>query len=197
MLHLIYDTETTGLPINYGAHVHEVDNWPRLVQLAFVVVNDEWEMLTSHNYIVKPKGFEIPDEAAKIHGITQELAEEEGVNILFPLRELAMCQEICDVQVGHNVNFDRKVLGAEYIRNDMEGAYDYAKDLLPRICTMFKSTKLCGLKNSRGGAKWPTLQELHNHLFDEDFDDAHNAGSDVMATLACYKKLVGMGEICP
>jgi DNA polymerase-3 subunit epsilon len=197
MLHLIYDTETTGLPIDYKAHVHEVDNWPRLVQLAFLVVNDEWETLTMRNYIIKPDGFNIPEEAADIHGITTAIAESTGVEIWIPLRELALAQELCGVQVGHNINFDRKVLGAEFIRNDMEGAYDYAKDLLPRICTMFKTTKLCGLKNSRGGAKWPTLQELHVHLFDYEFSGTHDAMVDVHATLACYKKLVGMGEICP
>jgi DNA polymerase-3 subunit epsilon len=198
MLHLIYDTETTGLPIDYKAHVHEVDNWPRLVQLAFLVVNDEWETLTMRNYIIKPHDFVIPDEAAEIHGVDHVTALKEGVDILVPLRELAIVQELCGVQVGHNINFDRKVLGAEFIRNDMEDAYDYAKDLLPRICTMFKTTKLCGLKqNGSNRAKWPTLVDLHKHLFLTDFEGAHNAMTDVFATLACYKKLVEMGEICP
>jgi DNA polymerase III epsilon subunit-like protein len=198
MLHLIYDTETTGLPIDYKAHVHEVDNWPRLVQLAFLVCNDEWETLTMRNYIIKPWGFTIPDEAAEIHGIDQVTALKEGVDILVPLRELAIVQEMCDVQVGHNINFDRKVLGAEFIRNDLEAAYDYAKDMLPRICTMFKTTKLCGLKQPDSNRpKWPSLQDLHLHLFGETFEGAHDAMADVLATLACYKELVQIGEICP
>jgi DNA polymerase III epsilon subunit-like protein len=196
MLHLIYDTETTGLPISYKAHVHEVDNWPRLVQLAFMVCNDEWETLTTRNYIIKPVGFEIPEESADIHGITTAIANSTGVDILVPLREMAIVQELVDVQVGHNINFDRKVLGAEFIRNDMEHVYEYAKDDLPRICTMFKTTKLCGLKTGNR-PKWPTLQELHFHLFGENFKGAHDAMEDVLATRACYKQLVGTGEICP
>jgi DNA polymerase III epsilon subunit-like protein len=196
MLHLIYDTETTGLPIDYKAHVHEVDNWPRLVQLAFMVCNDHWETLTVRNYIIKPDGFEIPDEAAEIHGINQARALEEGVDILVPLREMAIVQELVDVQVGHNINFDRKVLGAEFIRNDMEGAYYQAKDVLPRICTMFKTTKLVGLKLGNR-PKWPKLEELYSFLFNEPLDGAHDAMVDVMATRACYKRLVGTGEICP
>jgi DNA polymerase III epsilon subunit-like protein len=196
MLHLIYDTETTGLPIDYKAHVHDVDNWPRLVQLAFMVCNDHWETLTTRNYIIKPVGFEISDEVAEIHGVSQERALEEGVDILVPLRELAITQELVDVQVGHNINFDRKVLGAEFIRNDMEEAYDYAKDMLPRICTMFKTTKLVGLKLGNR-PKWPKLEELYSFLFNEPLNDAHDAMVDVMATRACYKRLVGTGEICP
>jgi DNA polymerase-3 subunit epsilon len=198
MLHLIYDTETTGLPIDYKAHVHEVDNWPRLVQLAFVVCNDEWETLTMRNYIIKPDGFEIPEEAADIHGITTQIAESTGVDIEIPLREMAIAQELCGVQVGHNLNFDRKVLGAEFIRNDMDGAYDYSKCLLPRICTMFKTTKLVGLKQEGSNrVKWPTLEELYSFLFNEPMEGAHDAMVDVMATHACYKRLVETGEICP
>ena len=32
-----FDTETTGLPKEYDAPYTDIDNWPRLVQLAWIV----------------------------------------------------------------------------------------------------------------------------------------------------------------
>jgi DNA polymerase III epsilon subunit-like protein len=198
MLHLIYDTETNGLPLTYSAHVHEVDNWPRLVQLGWVIIDSEFNVITSRNHIIKPDGWDIPVSTSKIHGISTLRALEEGVDIRIPLVEFHIAQEMCQVAAGHNINFDRKVLGAEFIRADMEHGYQYGKLSLPKICTMFKTVKLCGLPQPTGrGMKWPTLTELHNHLFDEDFENAHDAMADVMATRRCYAELVNMGHIEP
>ena len=203
MIHLIYDTETNGLPIDYKAHVHKVDNWPRVVQLAWMLVDDsDWRTLTARNRIIKP-GFdvlnncnewEIPADCAELHGITTERAINEGDDIRIALVEFAVAQNIADVQVGHNVNFDRKNVGAEFIRADMEDAYEFAKNM-QRYCTMFKSTKLCGLRNKRGGLKWPTLQELHFTLFLDEFGGAHDALADVMATRLCYRELLARGVV--
>jgi DNA polymerase III epsilon subunit-like protein len=193
MLHLIYDTETTGLPIDYKAHVHDVDNWPRLVQLAWAVVDDDFKTLTSRNYIINPHGlFDIPVEASSIHGITDERANDEGIDIILPLVEFQLAQELCNVQVGHNVNFDRKVIGAEFIRADMEEAYERGKSM-DRVCTMFKTIKFCGLKNKNGGPKFPTLQELHTRIFGEGFEGAHDAMVDINATIRCYSELKSGG----
>ena len=35
-----FDTETTGLPINLNAPVSYLNNWPRLVQLAWQVYDE-------------------------------------------------------------------------------------------------------------------------------------------------------------
>ena len=202
MIHLIYDTETNGLPIDYNAHVHEVDNWPRVVQLAWMLVDDEFETLTFRNHIIKPvfdvlnncNEWEIPADYAEIHGITTERAINEGIDIRIALAEFSVAQNVAGVQVGHNVNFDRKIVGAEFIRADMEDAYEFAKNM-QRYCAMFKSAKLCGYRNKRGGLKWPTLQELHFTLFLDEFDGSHNALADVQATGKCYQELIKRGVI--
>jgi hypothetical protein len=36
IMYLFFDTETTGLPKNYKAPVTDLNNWPRLVQLAWL-----------------------------------------------------------------------------------------------------------------------------------------------------------------
>ena len=73
-MYLFFDTETTGIPKNYKAPVSDIKNWPRLVQIAWLVTDKSGNEVKSAEYIIKPNGFSIPDDAAKIHGITNELA---------------------------------------------------------------------------------------------------------------------------
>lgn len=69
-MYLFFDTETTGLPKRWNAPVTDLENWPRLVQLAWIMYDDRGNMLESRDVIVKPEGFTIPPEASRVHGIT-------------------------------------------------------------------------------------------------------------------------------
>ena len=37
---LFFDTETTGLPKKYDAPASNVDNWPRLIQLSWIICDE-------------------------------------------------------------------------------------------------------------------------------------------------------------
>ena len=39
-MYLFFDTETTGLPKNWKAPITDLENWPRLVQLAWLVYDN-------------------------------------------------------------------------------------------------------------------------------------------------------------
>jgi DNA polymerase-3 subunit alpha len=80
-MYLVFDTETTGLPKNYQAPLDDFSNWPRLVQLAWNLYDAEGNKWESYSYIIKPNGFIIPPESTKIHRISQEKAEIEGVDL--------------------------------------------------------------------------------------------------------------------
>jgi len=69
-MYIIFDTETTGLPRNYNAPMEDLDNWPRLVQLAWQLHDAKGNLLANNNYIVRPEGFTIPYNAEKVHGIS-------------------------------------------------------------------------------------------------------------------------------
>ena len=56
-MYLIFDTETTGLPLRKNAPIEEVDNWPRLVQIAWQVHDAVGNLKSQGNKIVKPDGF--------------------------------------------------------------------------------------------------------------------------------------------
>ncbi len=190
---LIYDTETTGLPKNYNAPLTDSDNWPRLVQLAWQLHDAKGKLLSRGNSIVRPDGFTIPFQSAKIHGITTERAEKEGL----PLREVieAFHKDLGSATyiMGHNIEFDVNIVGAELHR--LGQSFEVLTDIAS-IDSKEEATAFCAIPGGRGGKfKWPTLTELYTKLFKKGFGDAHDAAYDVDATARCFFELCKLGVI--
>lgn len=183
-MYLFFDTETTGLPRDWNAPVSDLDNWPRLVQLAWLVYDERGMRKASRSAIVKPQGFRIPADAAQIHGITTARATSEGVELARVLTEFGSVIERSRVLVAHNISFDEKVVAAEFVRTHIRSR------LLDttRFCTMTTTTEFCAIP-SRRGFKWPTLSELHHRLFASVPDGAHAADTDVQACARCFFEL--------
>ena len=59
-MYLFFDTETTGIPRNYKASVSDLKNWPRLVQIAWLLSEEDGNEVSSAEYIVKSKGVWFP-----------------------------------------------------------------------------------------------------------------------------------------
>lgn len=189
-MNLFFDTETTGVPKNYRAPASDTANWPRLVQLAWLLTDDKGAEVNHGELIVKPEGFAIPAEASRIHGITTERAREEGVELKTAVDAILADIRKARVLIAHNVQFDEKILGAELHRL----GYENHVEAKPRRCTMHSSTDYCRLPGPYG-YKWPKLQELHQKLFNEAFDGAHRALTDVRACARCYFELVRLGVL--
>ncbi|MBU2573963.1 MAG: 3'-5' exonuclease [Elusimicrobia bacterium] len=189
-MYLFFDTETTGLPGNWRAPVTDLDNWPRLVQLAYLFSDGNGDKISGGDFIIKPVGFTIPAEAARIHGISTERAEKEGEDLQVVLRDFQAVIGRAKYLVAHNMSFDEKIVGAEFLRNKM-------RDSLPakrKICTMQSATDYCALPGPYG-YKWPKLSELHHKLFQKGFKETHNAAEDVSATIKCFWELKRLGII--
>lgn len=181
---LFFDTETTGLPKCWNAPVTDTDNWPRMVQLAWITCDLSGNILEQRNAIVKPEGFKIPYEASMLHGITTQIATEQGESLEQILDEFSKQIDKATALIGHNVRFDECIVGAEFERmRMMTGLF-----LKPKYCTMQSSTNYCKLPGKKG-FKSPRLSELHQILFGEGFDNAHNALADVEATARCFWRL--------
>ena len=183
-MYLFFDTETTGLPKKWKAPLSDLDNWPRMVQIAWIVFNENGDRIDSKNYIVKPENFEIPVESSDIHGITTERAVAEGDDLTYVLAVFSDYMNRADKLVAHNMSFDEKIVGAEFLRKNIKNKL-FSKE---RICTMMSSKEFCAIPGSFG-MKWPTLSELHKKLFGKDFENAHDAYSDITATADCFWKL--------
>ncbi len=189
-MYLFFDTETTGLPLNWKAPVSDLNNWPRLVQIAWQQYDDSGNMITEQDYIIKPEGFSIPAEAAQVHGISTEQAEKEGVALDKVLEEFSGLIGTSDYLVAHNMSFDEKIIGAEFLRKKIESRLFESE----KICTMKSSTQYCQIPGNYG-YKWPKLSELHMKLFDTDFDEAHDARVDITACAKCFWELKRRGVI--
>ena len=183
-MYLIFDTETTGLPHNKTAPITDLENWPRLVQIAWQLHNEKGNLLSQQNYLVKPDGFDIPFKAEQVHGISTKRALEEGQDLNQVLELLLKDLSRTSLVVGHNIEFDINIIGAEFIRRKFD------PDLLLKLSkldTGLSSTDFCQLSGGLGGKlKMPTLLELHKKLFNKDFGDAHDASYDVAATARCF-----------
>ncbi len=187
-MYIIFDTETTGLPKRWNAPVTDTDNWPRCIQIAWQLHDDLGNLLEAKDYLVKPDGFNIPYDAEQIHGISTELAEEQGVDLQFVLDEFNEALGKAKFVVGQNVGFDNNIMGCEFHRLGVES--DLLNKKVLDTCTE-TTASLCQIPGGRGGKfKLPTLTELHKHLFGEGFGEAHNATADVEATTRCFFELI-------
>ena len=69
LMYLIFDTETTGLPRNFKAPISDVENWPRVVQIAWQLHDDEGRLIEHNDFLIQPDGYNIPYGSEQIHGI--------------------------------------------------------------------------------------------------------------------------------
>ena len=191
-MYLIFDTETTGLPKRWDAPITDTDNWPRCIQIAWQLHDAMGNCVESQDYLVQPEGFNIPYDAEKIHGISTELAQEQGIPLDEVLVKFNEALGKTKFVVGQNVKFDLNIMGAEFVRGDVVNQLQE----LPVLDTCTEHTAgLCQIPGGRYGKfKLPTLSELHEHLFNVGFAEAHNATADVEATTRCFFELLRLGE---
>ncbi len=202
--YLFIDTETTGLPVDFNAPSEDLDNWPRMVQLSYLITDSMGNILDDFNYIISPDNYTIPKESTKIHGISTQYAKKEGVELKLALYNFYRAAAKASVIIGHNVEFDKKVIEAEFIRcfgfdayandeevifiNDTDSVQYSDFDDIRTLCTMHATVNLCKIPG-KSDFKYPSLKELYKFLFGIDYDNAHNAFSDVYATYSCFWKL--------
>lgn len=184
---LIFDTETTGKAQNYNAAVTDINNWPRMVQLAWQIHNNDGVLVSNKDYIIRPDGYDIPYNTTKIHGITTQMAKDLGKALHEVLEEINKDLAHCSLLVGHNIQFDLGVLGCEFHRAGIETSLLNIKT----SDTMLDSIQFCKIPTGREGVyKYPKLSELFEKLFNYPFDEAHNAAADVNSTAQSFFELV-------
>jgi len=194
-MYLIFDTETTGLPKRWDAPLSDSDNWPRCIQIAWQIHDAKGNLITHKDYLVQPDDFTIPFDSEQIHGISTALATSEGTPLATVLSEFEEVFQEVSFVVGHNVSFDRNIMGAEFIRAGFADPLD--EKAIIDTCTE-ETAQLCQLPGGRGGKfKLPTLGELYHFLFQESFEEAHNATADVEATSRAFLELMRQEKLNP
>lgn len=182
---LIFDTETNGLLSNNQADTSGL-KWPRLVSLAYILVDRNNKILHQHDSIIWPEDFKIKKSASKIHGITQQHAMLNGSVLEGQLDEFKNYVEKATHLVAHNIDFDLNIMKNEY--SILGQSTDFLN--MPTICTMKQSAEYCNIRLQNGMLKWPGLEELHSVLFHEGLKNVHDALEDTKATMRCLYELL-------
>lgn len=182
---LFFDTETAGLPKNWKASYRDTNNWPRLVQIAWIVSDELGNVINRNSFIVKPDNFIIPKEASDIHRITTEMAIKNGEDIRAVLGLFNEAISQTEYIVAHNISYDFNIVASELFRLKIDSDI-FDKE---QICTMEQTTNFCAISGAYG-YKWPKLSELHYKLFNSSFSEAHNASVDIDITFKCFSELI-------
>lgn len=204
---MILDTETTGLPKSRFANISNSENWPHIVQLAWIVCERrgtkrtdlKFKEVFSNNIVIKPEKWTIPVESSNIHGITHSQAERIGIPIdeaIYQIRRSFDKYEI-DAICCHNVAFDIKILLAEEHRL----GYNWEMspfNKIPKLCTMELSRDIVKLPfnephpKSRFKYKAPRLEELYKFLYEKEYDGGqlHDAMVDCEVTRLVLEKMI-------
>lgn len=191
-LHLVYDTETTGFP-NWN-QPSDSEGQPHLVQLAAHLVDlDSRSIVQTLDTVIRPEGWEIPEEVSKIHGITTEYATAVGVPEDKAVSFFASMWK-GRPRIAHNESFDARI-----IRIALKRYFGMYEDVIERWknsdahCTAVLSTPVCNLPATekmkaagRHHAKTPNLGEAYKHFTGENLVGAHRAIVDVDACLQVW-----------
>ena len=204
---ITFDTETTGLPKIKMITEKTLHLWPHIVQFSYVIYDNETNtVLKTVDHIVKvPDSVVITEENSNIHGITDTMSKTSGVDIKDVLTEFMEDYNNADIIVAHNMEFDFNIIKVELMRQ----IYDDNQTTLQKeqvtqklntlktskklCCTMQESVELCNIKAlTRDGkeyVKFPSLSELHKHLFSVVPKKLHNSLNDVLICLRCFYKM--------
>lgn len=184
---LVFDIEITGLPENWQVPYTDVENWPRLVSMAWTFMNGKGKRGATRSYIVKPDGYEIPKLAAKVHEISTKKALKEGTPLDYVLADFAQCLEWADLVLAHNLEFKETVVRCEAYRLGREMPFEDST----RVCTMKSTKRTCRIiLPDLSGYKYPTFGQLYSHCFRRGYGRPHEAVNDVDAVAEVVQYLL-------
>lgn len=177
---LFLDVETTGLPL--WREPSSDPRQPHLVQVAALLVDPQTrQVMHELDHIVRPDGWEIPDDVVAIHGITAQRATDVGIPEEEALGALLGLHALCEFRVAHNESFDARMVRIAIKRYIGDVFADQWKEA-PAECTAKMTRPLVHLPRN----KMPTLGEAYQALFGEELRNAHSALADVQACARVY-----------
>ena len=185
---LFFDTETTGIP--EWSTPSDDPCQPHIVEIAAELVDKEsQETIKSMDLLIRPDGWTIPEDVAEeTHGITTEMALEQGVVTETEALDQFLDEfwPLCSTRVAFNEPFDARI-----IRIAMKRFRPARMDLwrhFSRECVMRMGRTYCPGRHR--------LQDCHVAIIGGPMPGKpHRAASDTAATRAVYfeiLKLQGM-----
>ena len=200
MLALVFDTETSGKAAFKEPSVSPLQ--PNLVQLGCLLVDlESGKEHAAIDLIIYPSSWDIPQEAALIHGVSTGLAKRTGVNLDTAVNIFLDLVDVCDVVVAHNIVFDKIIMERAVAMVNLANGDEVIDPFEGKalFCTMRSATPIVKKKGRRPlhdkDYKWPKLAECIEHFFDEQLENAHSAIVDCRACARILGALVEGGHV--
>lgn len=192
---IFFDTETTGIP-RWDLPADDPSQ-PRIVDIGAILCEQDGTEVERFESIVKPEGWTVHEGAAKVHGITTEIALEQGKPIVEVLDGFDALQSRAQLIVAFNIRFDDKLLRGERRRLGRPDGFG----TVPVFCCMKASTPLCKIPPTKKMTavgfdkfKVPKLTEAVEILLKRKHEGAHRAMADTVATKELYFAMAGNPE---
>lgn len=192
---LTFDTETTGFPIFSEPSNHP--DQPHLVQLALLMIDDDFVEHSATSLIIRPDGWVISDENAAIHGITQDIAMERGIPEADAVALFVDHHARAARTVAHNIEFDRKIMRIALMRHGHTREAIEAMEAAESVCTLRLADQIMKLpptaKMAAAGfkkSKAPNLAECIEFFFGEKLESAHDALVDARACARVHRAIM-------
>ena len=180
-MYLIFDSSANGKPKSYKAPLDDLFNWPRLLHLSWILLDNNLKPIKDYDCIIQPKGFTPTEDALKQHSISEEDINNRGEDIKEVLEIFSSSVQSSQYIFSHNLNYNEGIVGSEFYRASLPSPLISAD----KYCLMHEGTYYCKLPGKKG-YKWPTLQEMHNIVFKQGYTPSNNARADVIAAARCF-----------
>ncbi len=193
---LFFDTETTGLAHHNLAPTHEKQ--PMLIQLGMKLDGHDRAERLKCNVMVQPDGWTMSRGAKDATGLSDELADEYGVQLITAVELFLDAVYMADVIVAHNASYDITVMQRNVFVYSQLTKQDYVDPFEGKAlhCSMLYATPIVrALPLKYGKYKWPTLTQCMRFFFNEDHAMAHDALADVVACSRIYYEMIDQGLI--
>jgi hypothetical protein len=193
---LIFDTVTTEMLSEYNDEVQDYMGFPRIIELSFLLINEDGDVIKEYSNLIIPDGWEIPNEKSWIdNGYSNKNSINNGVEILDVLIQFINALAKADYIVAHNLDFVYSVLISEIIgyKRYLNNTFTYEMLISfehRSICTMKQSVEYCKIpKINMINYKYPKLQELYFKLFEKKYDTKHSLLEEVHIIKECFFRL--------
>jgi DNA polymerase III epsilon subunit-like protein len=181
---MVMDTETNGL-----------NDTKDVLQIAWVIFNSDNEIIKKVSIYVKNRKNK-PD-AFEINKISDEVLEEQGILFYDVIKCFVDDLNTCDTVIGHNVLFDTKAINKNIERYNIPIENNNGiiiTDIFKEkniVCTLKLYKKyLEPIEKNYEKPISKKLVDMFKSFFGHDFENAHDALGDVLATFECYNKLL-------